>query len=53
MGASLYNNDKKHGILVLKDYKNEKAFNNDDLELLKFIAKQITLAIQKNKSEEK
>jgi PAS domain S-box-containing protein len=53
MGASLYDNDKKHGILVLKDFKNEDAFNKDDLELLKFIAKQITLAIQKNKSEEK
>ncbi len=53
MGASLYNNDKKHGILIIKDFENNNAFNNDDLDLLKFIAKQITLAIQKNKSEEK
>jgi PAS domain S-box-containing protein len=53
MGASLYNNDKKHGILILKDFENNNAFNDDDLELLKFIAKQTTLAIQKNKSEEK
>lgn len=53
MGATLYNGDKKHGILVLKDYKNTNAFNKDDLELLKFIAKQISLAIQKNKNEEK
>ena len=53
MGASLYDNDKKHGFLILKDFKIEKAFNKDDLELLKFIAKQITLAIQKNKNEEK
>lgn len=53
MGASLYNIDKKHGILIIKDFDNNNAFNDEDLELLKFIAKQITQAIQKNKSEEK
>ena len=47
------NNQKKHGVLVLKDFSNEKAFNQDDLELLIFIARQITLAIQKSKYEEK
>ena len=53
LGASLYNNDKKHGVLIIKDFENKKAFNNEDLELVKFIAKQITLAIQKSKNEEK
>lgn len=53
MGASLYNNQKKHGILVIKDFENPRAFNQDDLDLLVFIAKQITLAIQKSKYEEK
>lgn len=53
MGASLYNNQKRHGILVIKDFENSDAFNQDDLDLLIFIAKQITLAIQKSKYEEK
>ncbi len=53
LGASIYSNNKKHGVLILKDFENNSAFNDEDLELVKFIAKQITLAIQKNKSEEK
>jgi PAS domain S-box-containing protein len=53
MGASVYNNQKRHGILVIKDFENSEAFNQDDLDLLIFIAKQITLAIQKSKYEEK
>ena len=53
LGASLYNNDKKHGILVLKDFENSNAFNNEDLVLIRFIARQITFAIQKNKSDQR
>lgn len=53
MGASLYNNQKRYGILVIKDFENSNAFNQNDLDLLVFIAKQITLAIQKSKYEEK
>ncbi len=52
LGASIYSNNEKHGVLILKDFENDSAFNNEDLELVKFIAKQITLAIQKSKSEE-
>ena len=53
MGATLFNDKKKYGVLIVKDFENEKAFNNDDLLLLRFISKQIALAIQKSKNEEK
>ena|GEM_PF-1267507 len=53
MGATLYKDQEKHGVIIIKDFGNENTFNDDDLELLNFIAKQITLAIQKNSDEEK
>ncbi|MBI9053971.1 MAG: response regulator [Bacteroidales bacterium] len=53
LGATLYKNDQKHGVIIIKDFENDNAFNEDDLELLDFIAQQITHAIQKNTYEEK
>lgn len=38
------------GALVIQDYHNAEAFNNEDLELLKFIAGQINLSLERQKS---
>lgn len=53
LGVHFFNNDRKHGGIILKDFEDENAFNKEDLELVSFIAKQITLAVQKSKYEEK
>jgi PAS domain S-box-containing protein len=38
------------GVLVIQDYHDAGAFNNKDLELLKFIAGQISLSLERQKS---
>jgi PAS domain S-box-containing protein len=42
--------DEVTGALVIQDYHNAEAFNEDDLELLKFIAGQIGLSLERQKS---
>ena len=53
MGVPLKNNNEVFGILVVQDYENPDAYDQEDLELLKYIAEKIaTLIIRKIAEEE-
>jgi PAS domain S-box-containing protein len=50
LGVPMSLGDEVTGGLVIQDYQNAEAFSERDLELLKFIAGQIGLALQRQKS---
>ncbi len=52
MGVPLKNNDKVFGVLVVQDYENPEAYEQDDLDLMKYIAEKIATLILRKISEE-
>ncbi len=41
------------GVLVVQDYNDENAYSSEDIELLKFVSKQVVKAIDKKYADEK
>ncbi len=52
LGVPLSMGEKVFGILALQDYENPDAFTEEDMRLLTYVAKQVSLAIHKKKYEE-
>jgi len=50
LGVPLTVNGKPYGAIVVQDYHNPNAYDEDDLKLLEFIASQVSLSIQRQKS---
>jgi PAS domain S-box-containing protein len=50
LGVPMSTEGKVDGALVIQDYQNPDAFDYSDLELLKFIAGQISLSLQRQQS---
>ncbi len=51
LGVPLIINNKAIGAIVVQSYNNNKAFNNNDVNLLEFVADQISTTIQRKKGE--
>ena len=51
MGVPLRSESSAIGILVVQNYENKDAYTNEDLELLKFVSNQISISIERKKSE--
>ncbi len=52
MGVPLKNNDQAFGVLVVQDYQNPDAYEQNDLELMKYIAEKIATLILRKISED-
>ncbi|MCF8459020.1 MAG: PAS domain S-box protein, partial [Bacteroidales bacterium] len=52
LGVPLFVEDEVIGVLAVQSYENEKAFNDDDLELLSLISHQISISIIRKKEQE-
>ena len=52
LGVPLRINDKNIGVVAVQDYDNEDAYNENDQELLEFIAGQISISIYRKMMEE-
>ena len=50
IGVPLTVNGRPYGAIVIQDYKNPKAFDQNDFKMLEFIASQLSLTIQRQKS---
>ncbi len=50
--AYLKFSDGKKGVIVLQDYNNPEAYDDDDIQFLKFVSTQIIQSIEKKKAEE-
>ena len=50
MGVPLIVDGKAFGAIVIQDYHNPNAYNENELKMLEFIASQISLSIQRQKS---
>ncbi len=50
LGVPLTLNGKPYGAIVIQDYHNSNTYNENDLKLLEFIAGQVSLSIQRQKS---
>ena len=50
LGVPLTVNGKPYGAIVVQDYYNPNAYNENELKMLEFIASQISLSIQRQKS---
>ncbi|MEP4534831.1 MAG: PAS domain S-box protein [Cyclobacteriaceae bacterium] len=53
LGVVIYLENKAVGILSISSYKDQAAYNHKDLELLDFIAGQVSLAMERRINEEK
>jgi PAS domain S-box-containing protein len=51
LGVPLIIKNKAIGAIVVQSYNNKKAFNNNDVNLLEFVADQISTTIQRKKGE--
>lgn len=51
LGVPLTVNNKAIGALVLQSYTSAQAFNARDVEMLEFVARQLSLSIQRKKAE--
>lgn len=51
MGAPMISADALHGIIVIQSYSKEVMYNDNDLNLLEFVANQVANAIKMNISE--
>ncbi|KAF0130370.1 MAG: Autoinducer 2 sensor kinase/phosphatase luxQ [Bacteroidetes bacterium] len=52
LGVPLIEDGEAMGAFVLQSYDNEHAYTNTDLETMNFISHQITMAIQRKKTEQ-
>ncbi len=52
LGVALHAKNKVIGAFVIQSYTNENAYNNNDLKILEFISKHISIAIQKKINEQ-
>jgi PAS domain S-box-containing protein len=50
LGVPLTVNGKPYGAIVIQDYHNPDAYSENDLKMLEFIASQVSLSIQRQKS---
>lgn len=53
LGVIIYQDKKAAGVLSISSYKDQAAYNHNDLELLDFISGQITLAMERVRNERK
>ncbi len=53
LGVPLKIHEKVFGVIVVQSYVNEKAYSQDDVFLLEFVANQISTTIQRKNSENK
>jgi len=51
LGVPLKVQDKIFGVMVVQSYTNEKAYNKNDVQLLEFVADQISSTIQRKNSD--
>ena len=51
MGVPLRSKSSTIGVLVVQNYENKDAYTTEDLELLKFVSNQISISIERKKSE--
>ena len=51
LGVPLKTQDKVFGVIVVQSYTDKKAYNKSDVQLLEFVATQISTAIQRKNSE--
>lgn len=52
LGVPLTEEEKTVGLIVLQDYQNQKAYGNDEVQLLSFVSEQIAYAITRKKNAE-
>jgi len=52
LGVPLFMDDKASGALVVQSYDNPGAYTQKDLEMLEFVSHQISLSIQRKKTEQ-
>ncbi len=50
LGVPLTVNGKPYGAIVVQDYQDPNAYSENDLKMLEFIASQVSLSIQRQKS---
>ena len=53
LGVPLKINNEVIGVIAVQSYDNESAYTNDDVAVLEFVSHNISVAIQRKKSEEK
>jgi len=53
LGVPLKINNKTIGVMVVQDYKNEKAYSEKEKQILVFVSEQVASAIEKKRTEEK
>jgi PAS domain S-box-containing protein len=51
LGAPLLLDGRPIGVIALQDYANARAFDDDDLRLLNFVAEQTAVAVQRRQAE--
>lgn len=52
LGVPLYADGKIFGVIAVQSYDNPDAYQQQDMEMLTFVSSQISLAVQRKKSEE-
>lgn len=52
LGVPLIINQKSLGVMAVQDYHNEKAFGEDEKQIMSYISEQVALAIEKKRNEE-
>ncbi len=52
LGVPLKLGSKTIGVIVVQDYENEKAFGDDEMQILTFVAEQIAQVIERKKNSE-
>ena len=52
LGIPLKVDNKIIGLLIVKDYENDEAFSDNDIQILTFASEQIALAIERKESEQ-
>ncbi len=52
LGVPLKHENKVFGVIVVQDYENDKAYGNDEIQLLEFISEQIAQAITRRQNAE-
>jgi len=52
LGVPLRYRDRVIGVVVIQNYENEDAYNDSDLEIMKFVSNQIALSIERKRTED-
>lgn len=52
LGVPLKVTGKSTGVIVVQDYENERAFGDDEMQILSFVSSQVALAIERKRNSD-